>query len=222
MTDHRTVILAPSILAADFGHLADVIKACETAGADWIHCDVMDGHYVPNLTFGPMIIRQLKKITNLPLDMHLMITNPEESLEWYIEAGADRVSIHPETCNHLDRAIRQIRKLGAEAGVVLNPGSPLGLIEPVIDIIDLILIMSVNPGFGGQEFIPNALNRIRKIRKILDDSSRDIRLAVDGGIELDNAKSVAEAGADVLVAGTSIFKDGPGVTIPKFKQLFAV
>jgi ribulose-phosphate 3-epimerase len=220
MADHRTPILAPSILAADFGHLADEIKACEMAGADWIHCDVMDGHYVPNLTFGPMIVRLLKKTTTLPLDVHLMITNPERSLEWYIDAGADHVSIHPETCSHLDRAIRQIRKLGAKAGVVLNPGSPLDLMEPVIDIADLILIMSVNPGFGGQDFIPNALKRIRKVRKAIDDSGHDIRLAVDGGIELENANAVVEAGANVLVAGTSIFKDGAAVTIPKFKRLF--
>jgi ribulose-phosphate 3-epimerase len=220
MADHRTPILAPSILAADFGHLADEIKACEMAGADWIHCDVMDGHYVPNLTFGPMIVKLLKKTTTLPLDVHLMITNPERSLEWYIDAGADHVSIHPETCSHLDRAIRQIRKLGAKAGVVLNPGSPLDLMEPVIDIADLILIMSVNPGFGGQDFIPNALKRIRKVRKAIDDSGHDIRLAVDGGIELENANAVVEAGANVLVAGTSIFKDGAAVTIPKFKRLF--
>jgi ribulose-phosphate 3-epimerase len=220
MADHRTPILAPSILAADFGHLADEIKVCEMAGADWIHCDVMDGHYVPNLTFGPMIVKLLKKTTTLPLDVHLMITNPERSLEWYIDAGADHVSIHPETCSHLDRAIRQIRKLGAKAGVVLNPGSPLDLMEPVIDIADLILIMSVNPGFGGQDFIPNALKRIRKVRKAIDDSGHDIRLAVDGGIELENANAVVEAGANVLVAGTSIFKDGAAVTIPKFKRLF--
>ena len=217
---YKSVILAPSILAADFGKLTQEIKDAESAGADWIHCDIMDGHYVPNLTFGPMIIKLLKQITPLPLDVHLMITNPEQSLEWYTEAGADWITIHPETCQHLDRALGRIHELGANAGVVLNPGSPLHLVEPVINVVDLILIMSVNPGFGGQKFISNAVHRLQEVRKIIDKSGRDIRLSVDGGITPENAPLVISAGADVLVAGTSVFKNGPKTTIPEFKKAF--
>ncbi|KPL06887.1 ribulose phosphate epimerase [bacterium SM23_57] len=217
---HKHVILAPSILAANFGKLTQEIKDAESAGADWIHCDIMDGHYIPNLTFGPIIVRLLKKITSLPLDVHLMITNPEQSLEWYINAGADWVTVHPETCQHLDRALGRIHELGAKAGVVLNPGSPLYLVEPVINVVDLILIMSVNPGFGGQKFISNAVHRLQEARKIINKSGRDICLSVDGGITPENAPLVISAGADVLVAGTSVFEDGPKTTIPKFKKVF--
>jgi len=221
MSDTNSVILAPSILAADFGRLAEEIEDCETAGADWIHCDIMDGHYVPNLTFGPMIIKRLKQITTLPLDVHLMITNPDSTFEWYVNAGADWISVHPETCPHLNYTLRRVRELGARAGVVLNPGSPLSLLEPVIDIVDLVLIMSVNPGFGGQQFIPEALSRLTRVRGMIDHSGRDVRLSVDGGIGLDKIRPAVAAGADVLVVGTSIFKDGPAVTIPKFKQVLA-
>jgi len=221
MSGPKSVILAASILAADFGRLAEEIKACETAGVDWIHCDIMDGHYVPNLTFGPMIIKRLKDMTTLPLDVHLMITNPESTFDWYINAGADWVSVHPETCPHLTHTLRRIRELGARAGVVLNPGSPLDLLDSVMEIVDLILIMSVNPGFGGQEFIPDALSRLGRVRAMIDRSGRDIRLSVDGGIGLDKIRPAVAAGADVLVAGTSVFKDGASVTIPKFKQVLA-
>jgi ribulose-phosphate 3-epimerase len=213
-----SIIIAPSILAANFGHLEQEIHAAETAGADWIHCDIMDGHYVPNLTFGPGIVKLLKQITSLPLDVHLMITNPEPTLEWYIGAGADWVSVHPETCQHLNRTLRRIKELGAKAGVVANPATSFSLIEPVIDMVDLILIMSVNPGFGGQEFISTSLKRLQKVQKLIDASGRNIRLSVDGGITPKNARSVVDAGADVLVAGTSIFEDGPKVTIPKFRK----
>ena len=213
-----SILVAPSILAADFGRLAQQINDAESAGADWIHCDIMDGHYVPNLTFGPMIVKLLKGITSLPLDVHLMITNPEQSMEWYIDAGADWVSVHPETCKHLHRTLRKIQELGAKAGVVLNPGSPLKLVDPVIDVVDLILIMSVNPGFGGQDFIQSAYKRLRAMRDLIAKSGRDIRLSVDGGISPDNARGVVDAGADVLVAGNAIFKDGPSVTIPKFRD----
>jgi len=213
------VIIAPSILAANFGHLEQEIQAAEYAGADWIHCDIMDGHYVPNLTFGPGIVKLLKGITALPLDVHLMITNPEPTLEWYIEAGADWVSVHPETCQHLNRTLRRIKELGAKAGVVANPATSFSLIEPVIDMVDLILIMSVNPGFGGQEFISTSLKRLQKVQKLIDASGRNTRLSVDGGITPKNARSVVDAGADVLVAGTSIFEKGPKVTIPKFRKV---
>jgi ribulose-phosphate 3-epimerase len=213
----NTIILSPSILAADFGRLAEEIKAAETAGADWIHCDVMDGHYVPNLTFGPGIIKQIRAITQMPLDVHLMITNPEESMEWYVKAGADWLTIHPETCRHLHRALHRIHDLGAKAGIALNPATPISVVEPVIDTVDLVLVMSVNPGFGGQEFIKNALNRLKKIRKIIDESGREVRLSVDGGITPGNASKVVNAGADVLVAGTSVFKEGAANTLPKFR-----
>lgn len=213
----NTILISPSILAADFGHLAEEITAAEAAGADWIHCDVMDGHYVPNLTFGPGIIKQVRAITEMPLDVHLMITNPEESMEWYVDAGADWITIHPETCRHLHRALHRIHDLGAKAGIVLNPATPISVVRPVIDVVDLVLVMSVNPGFGGQKFISGAIRRLNRIRKIIDDSGRDIRLSVDGGITPENAAQAVEAGADVLVAGTSVFKDGAAITIPKFR-----
>ncbi len=213
----NTIILSPSILAADFGHLAEEINAAETAGTDWIHCDVMDGHYVPNLTFGPGIIKQIRAITKMPLDVHLMITNPEESMEWYVKAGADWITVHPETCRHLHRALHHIHDLGGKAGIALNPATLISVVDPVIEFVDLVLVMSVNPGFGGQEFINNAVNRLKKIRKIIDDSGRDIRLSVDGGISPGNASKVIKAGADVLVAGTSVFKEGATNTIPKFR-----
>jgi ribulose-phosphate 3-epimerase len=153
----------------------------------------------------------------MPLDVHLMITNPEESMEWYVKAGADWITVHPETCRHLHRTLHGIHDLGAKAGIVLNPATPVSVVDPVIDVVDLVLVMSVNPGFGGQEFIKNALKRLQKIRKTIDDSGRDIRLSVDGGITPENASGVVEAGADVLVAGTSVFKDGVANTIPKFR-----
>jgi ribulose-phosphate 3-epimerase len=198
--------IAPSILAADFGRLADEVRAVEKAGADWIHVDVMDGHFVPNLTLGPVVVEALRAATRLPLDVHLMIEEPERSLEAYVRAGADRVGVHVETCPHLHRTLAQIREAGAKACVVLNPATPVVAIEPVLDDVDQILVMSVNPGFGGQKFIPSSLAKITELRRRIDGGDRPVELSVDGGIGPGTIGPAARAGANVFVAGTAIFR----------------
>ena len=198
--------IAPSILAADFGHLADEIAAVTDAGADWIHVDVMDGHFVPNLTLGPVIVEAARRATELPLDVHLMIEAPERSLESYVKAGADRVGVHVETCPHLHRTLAQIRELGAKACVVLNPSTPAEAIEPVLGDTDQVLVMSVNPGFGGQSFITGVLSKIEKLRSWIRERELDVELEVDGGIGAGTIGSAARAGANVFVAGTSVFR----------------
>ncbi|HEX2484987.1 MAG TPA: ribulose-phosphate 3-epimerase [Myxococcota bacterium] len=200
------VRIAPSILAADFGRLAEEVRAVDRAGADWIHVDVMDGHFVPNLTLGPVVVEAIRAATRLPLDVHLMIEAPERSLESYVRAGADRVGVHVETCPHLHRTLGQIREAGAKACVVLNPATPAALIEPVLGDVDQVLVMSVNPGFGGQKFIPGALAKLAELRRRIDDAGLDVELEVDGGIGPGTAGAVARAGANVLVAGTSVFR----------------
>jgi len=200
------VRIAPSILAADFGRLADEVRAVERAGADWIHVDVMDGHFVPNLTLGPVIVEALRAATRLPLDVHLMIEQPERSLEAYVRAGADRVGVHVETCPHLHRTLAQIREAGAKACVVLNPATPAALIEPVMGDVDQVLVMSVNPGFGGQRFIPGVLGKIELIRRWADAGERAIEIEVDGGIGPGTVGAAARAGANVFVAGTAVFR----------------
>lgn len=197
--------IAPSILSADFARLAAEIKAVEEAGADWIHVDVMDGHFVPNLTIGPPVVASLRKVTKLPLDVHLMIEKPERFLEAFAEAGADILTVHVETCPHLHRTLQMIKKIGKKAGVSLNPATPLCFLEPVLEEVDVILIMSVNPGFGGQSFIPNALHRIRKVRSWIDERKLSADLEVDGGVNEKTISRVAEAGANVFVAGSAIF-----------------
>ena len=197
--------IAPSILSADFGRLAEEISAVEKAGADWIHIDVMDGHFVPNITIGPSVVSSLRKVTKLPFDVHLMIENPERYVETFARAGSDFITVHVEACHHLHRIVTLIRETGARAGVSLNPATPLALIEPILSDIDLLLVMSVNPGFGGQSFIGSVLPKIRRAGELVKAVAPNVLLEVDGGVTLDNARSVAEAGAEVLVAGAAVF-----------------
>ena len=198
--------IAPSILAADFGHLADEIVAVTEAGADWIHVDVMDGHFVPNLTLGPVIVEAARRATELPLDVHLMIEAPERSLESYVKAGADRVGVHVETCPHLHRTLAQIRELGARACVVLNPSTPAEAVEPVLGDTDQVLVMSVNPGFGGQSFIEGVLPKIAKLRSWITERELDVEIEIDGGIGAGTIGRAARAGANAFVAGTAVFR----------------
>jgi ribulose-phosphate 3-epimerase len=204
-----SVRIAPSILSADFARLGEEIRALEAAGADWIHVDVMDGHFVPNLTIGPAVVKALRPHTKLPFDVHLMISPVDSFLDAFAEAGADHITVHPEAGPHIHRTVQHIKSLGKMAGVSLNPGTPAKMLDYLIDDIDLVLIMSVNPGFGGQSFIDSQLRKIEAVRKMIDKSGRDIRLEVDGGIDMHTAVRAIAAGADVLVAGTATFRGGP-------------
>ena len=201
----RKIYIAPSILSADLLKLEEQVRTVEENGADFIHVDVMDGHFVPNITFGPNIVKALRKITELPLDVHLMIENPDKYIPDFIKAGANIVTVHAEVCAHLNKTLNTIKSTGAKAGVSINPATPLNSIEEVTGLIDLLLIMSVNPGFGGQKFIPSSINKIERARKLLDKAESDAFLEVDGGISEDNAADVVRAGANVLVAGSAIF-----------------
>jgi ribulose-phosphate 3-epimerase len=208
----NTPILAPSILAADFTKLGADIAACEAAGADWIHVDVMDGHFVPNLTLGPFIVDACRRATDLPLDVHLMIEKPENLLEDFAKAGADRLTVHVETCPHLHRTIQQIKDLDCKAGVTLNPGTPISAIEPVLHLVDLVLVMSVNPGFGGQVFIEESVAKIAELRSRLDSVNPHAWLEVDGGISEATLPKVRSAGTDAFVAGSAVFNHPDGIT----------
>jgi ribulose-phosphate 3-epimerase len=214
-------LIAPSILSADFSRLGDEIKSVENGGADYIHLDVMDGIYVPNITFGAPVVSKLRKTTKLPFDVHLMVDRPERFIDDFVNAGSDIITVHAEATIHLHRTLQQIRNAGLKAGVSLNPATPLQILDYILEDIDLILLMSVNPGFGGQSYINAVTDKIRKVRKIIDDSGREIVLEVDGGIKLDNARLVMQAGADLLVVGSDIFSHGDPEQMTKlFKELF--
>ncbi len=212
--------IAPSILSADFSRLGEEIRAVEDAGADMIHVDVMDGHFVPNLTIGPPVVASIRKIARVPLDVHLMIEDPDRYIRSFAEAGSDIITVHAEAAAHLHRTLHLIRELGARAGVSVNPATPLSAVEEVLGDMDLILVMTVNPGFGGQTFIESMLPKIQKARRMLDDRSLDVILEVDGGITLGNIGAVKEAGADLFVAGSAIFlSENYGETIGKMRTI---
>lgn len=198
--------LAPSILSADFSRLGEEIKAVEEAGADYIHIDIMDGHFVPNITVGPLVVETAKAVTTLPLDVHLMISEPDRYVQDFIKAGSDLLSVHVETCPHLQRTLTYIRELGGKPAAVLNPSTPISTLENVLDDLDMVLLMTVNPGFGGQKFIPTMLPKIKHLRKRIDEKKATIELEVDGGVTLENISQISEAGADVVVAGSAVYK----------------
>jgi ribulose-phosphate 3-epimerase len=211
--------IAPSILSADFSRLADEVRAVEKAGADVIHVDVMDGHFVPNITIGPLVVQGLRKLTSLPLDVHLMIENPERYVEVFAQAGSGWITIHAEVCPNLKRMIKMIRQLNVRPGIVLKPATPLKTVFPVLDDIDLVLIMSVNPGFGGQSFIPATLKKIERLRRIIDQNNYSMEIEVDGGVKIENIREVSRAGGDIFVVGTGIFKtENYEETIRKLRQ----
>jgi len=212
--------LAPSILDVDFAHLEREIKKIENGGADLLHLDIMDGNFVPNISFGPRIVESIKSITSLPLEVHLMVEKPENHIKSFINAGGDIIIVHYETSKHLDRLIQNINEAGVKSGIALNPATTLSVIEYLINKIDILLIMTVNPGFGGQKFIPEMIAKIEKARKIIDNQKKSISLAVDGGINLDNISQVVKAGAEIIVAGQIISKSSnPEMTIKKIKNI---
>jgi ribulose-phosphate 3-epimerase len=203
-------IIAPSILSADFAKLGEECRALAAAGADWLHVDVMDGHFVPNITIGPAVVKAIRPHVSIPIDVHLMIAPADPYLEAFAEAGADVLSVHPEAGPHLSRSLQRIRQLGCKAGVVLNPATPVEAVESVLDEVDLLLVMSVNPGFGGQGFMASQLRKIERLRALIDRSGRDVVLEVDGGVTAETARPCLAAGATALVAGTAVFRGGPG------------
>jgi ribulose-phosphate 3-epimerase len=203
-----TVRIAPSILSADFAHLARDIAAAEAGGADLIHVDVMDGHFVPNITIGPPVVRAVKRVARRPLDVHLMIEDPDRYLEDFVDAGASMLSVHVEVLPHLHRTLQAIKRLGVQAGAVINPSTPVSALEEVAGDVDFVLVMSVNPGFGGQRFIPGSVDKIRRVRALLDRAGSHAPIEVDGGVDLETVRSVVSAGANILVAGNAVFGGG--------------
>ena len=213
-------LIAPSVLAADFTNLKAEIDMVNASEADWFHLDVMDGRFVPNITFGMMIIEAIHKLATKPLDVHLMIVEPEKYIESFRKAGADNITVHYETCPNLHRTLQQIRATGAKVGVALNPHTPVTVLEDVLEMLDLVCLMSVNPGFGGQKFIYQTLNKIRKLRNMMDERNIDCHIEIDGGVGLQNAEVILQAGADVLVAGSSVFNaENPTKAIADFKAI---
>lgn len=211
-------VIAPSILSADFSRIGEEIRACESAGADWIHVDVMDGHFVPNITMGPFIVEHCRRITNLPLDVHLMIEKPERYLEAFAKAGASGLTVHVETCPHLHQTLQDIKSLGCRAGVVLNPGTPVAAMDAILHLADLVLVMSVNPGYSGGKFVPESFDRVAEVRKRLDAIGSSAWLEVDGGINAGNISRMIDSGATAFVAATAVFKH-PGGAAAGIKAL---
>jgi ribulose-phosphate 3-epimerase len=216
-------LIAPSILSADFTRLGDEIKAVEDAGADWIHIDVMDGHFVPNITIGPLVVEAAKRATALPLDVHLMIENPEKYIHEFADAGADLISVQVETCVHLNRVLQMIKEFGAEPGIVLNPSTPLSSIEWELENAYHVMLMSVNPGFGGQNFISSSLKKIKALRKMIDEKELKVLIEIDGGVNHKTIGDIASAGVDIFVAGSAIFKSNNyKETIASFKKILSL
>ncbi|CAN2047891.1 Ribulose-phosphate 3-epimerase [Candidatus Magnetomoraceae bacterium gMMP-1] len=215
-------IIAPSILSADFSRLGEEIRAVEIAGADWIHVDVMDGHFVPNITIGPLIVEAVKKVTNLPLDVHLMIENADKYIPDFADAGANLITVHVEACTHLNRSIQLIKDKGIQAGIVLNPATSLCSIEWILEYVDLVMLMSVNPGFGGQSFITNTIKKIKALKKMIKDRNLNTMIEIDGGVNEKTIQEISQAGTDVFVAGSAIFKSKDYVSaIKRFRELLA-
>jgi len=211
--------IAPSILSANFARLGAEVEAIDAAGADIIHVDVMDGHFVPNITIGPLVVRDLRQVTKLPLDCHLMIENPDAYVGDFAKAGADMISVHAEACRHLHRSVHLIKDLGVKAGVAINPATPIEVVEPILADLDFVLLMSVNPGFGGQSFIEHVLTKATRLRRLANERHSELEIEIDGGIKLDNASRVREAGVDLFVAGSAIFKTPDYKdTISRFKE----
>lgn len=213
-------LIAPSILSSDFSRLAEEVKAVESAGADWIHVDVMDGHFVPNITIGPLVVKAVREVTRLPLDVHLMIEKPDQFLEGFAGAGSTYLTVHQETCSHLHRTVQAIKDLGVKAGVALNPTTPVSTLEWILDDLDLVLIMSVNPGFGGQRFIPQAIEKTKSLKSIVDTNNLAVRISIDGGINEETIGAAARAGAEIFVAGSAVFGSSDyAETISNFRTL---